>query len=239
MLYFKQKKNILNFTLLELLMVIVIVSFMMLMVMASFQEMTKGQAVNIATRNLAGKMILARSFAINNRQYVAILIPQCGGYPSSGVPSQYYNRSYRACIVGKNGSNYYFKRWIPGENWDFTPTGIAILEVDSDEGVSTTSGKLTPANTSPTTVSPLPLPALPPNRGINCSDIGGDSAVTGCAAIVFKPSGKSTGAKYIEIGEGVYSGGSVSLIMTNPSPNAYLTINIHQHTGRVAYEKGP
>ena len=108
MLHFGQKKHILNYTLLEVLMVIVIVSFMMLMVMSAFQEIAKGQGVNIATRNLASKMILARSFAINNRQYVAILIPQCGGYPSSGIPTNYYNRSYRACIVGKSSGNYYF-----------------------------------------------------------------------------------------------------------------------------------
>ncbi len=222
-------------------MVIVIVSFLMLIVMSAFQEITKGQGVNIATRNLASKLILARSFAINNRKYVAILIPQSGGFPASGIPDTYYNRSYRACIVKKNGSNYYFKRWVSGEKWEFTPTGIAILEVDGSDGVTTTSGKLTPANNSLTTaiVSPAPLPVLPPNKGINCSDIDGDSAVTGCAAIIFKPSGKSTGAKYIEIGEGVYSGGAINLIMTNPSPQAYLSINIQQHTGRVAYEQGP
>jgi len=238
MLSFKLKKYFFNYTLLELLMVIVIVSFLMLMVVASFQDMAKGQAVNIATRNLASKLILARSFAINNRKIVAILIPQ-SSFPASGIPDNYLNRSYRACIVGRNGSNYYFKRWVAGENWEFTPTGIAILEVDGDDGVSTTAGKLTPTNTSPTTVSPTPLPVLPPKRGIDCSDIAGNSAVTGCAAIIFKPNGRSMGARYIEIGEGVYSSGATSLVITNPSPDAYNTINIHQHTGRVAYEQSP
>lgn len=141
--------------------------------------------------------------------------------------------------MGKNGSNYYFKRWIQGENWQFTPTGVAIFEVDGDNGVNTTSDKLTPLNTNPTTVSPVPLPGLPPNKGIDCSDIGGDSAVTGCAAIIFRPSGKSTSARFIEIGEGVYSSGDASLIVTNPYGQAYQTININQHTGRIAYELGP
>lgn len=237
MLCWKFKKNRRCFTLLELLIVMVIMSFLMLMVLPAFQEMTQGQAVNIGTRNLASKLILARSFAINNRKVVAILIPQCGGFPNAGIPSKYYNRSYRACIVSKNGSNYYFKRWVPGENWEFTPTGVAILEVDGDLGVHTVDDKLVPNNLNPTTVSPLPVPVLPPNKGIDCSDIGGDASMRGCAAIIFKPSGKSTGARYIELGEGVYSPGDLSIIMKNSTSQAFNSINIHQHTGRVAYEQ--
>ena len=229
------------YTLIELIMVIAIISFLMLAVMIGFQSLTKGQGVNIATRNLASKLILARSYAINYRQYVAILIPQCGGFPASGIPDNYLNRSYRACIVGKNGNNYYFKRWISGENWEFTPTGVAILEVDGDDGVAIVNGRLTPNNASATTttVSPLPLPGTSPNKGIDCSDIGGNSAVTGCAAIIFKPSGKSTKSRYIEIGEGAYSSGSLSLVMTNPLVDAYQSIIIHRYTGRVSYENGP
>jgi Tfp pilus assembly protein PilE len=231
--------KVLNYTLMEVLMVVVVVSFLMVLAVSSYNDMTKGQGVNIATRNLAGKLILARAHAVNNRQTVAILIPQCGGFPASDLPSAYYNRSYRACIVGQNGSNYYFKRWISGESWEFTPVGVAIFEVDGDNGVNTVSGKLVPVNVNPTLVSPAPLPALPPNKGIDCTDIGGGASVTGCAAIVFKPSGKSTGARFIEIGEGVYSSGSLSLVVTNPSANSFNTIHINQHTGRVSYEQAP
>jgi len=53
-------------------------------------------------------------------------------YPSSGLPSDYYNRSYRACIVKLNGSNYEFTRWIPGETWQFLPTGALILDAGGD-----------------------------------------------------------------------------------------------------------
>ena len=237
-----------SYTLVEVIMVVAIVSFLMLIVMAGFQEMTKAQGVNIATRNLASKLILARSHAINYRQYVAILIPQCGDFPKADtnfptanndrIPEKYLNRSYRACIVGKNDDKYYFKRWVAGENWEFTPTGVAILEVDHDDpnGVSTTNGRLDPTNNNANLT--IVSPDTSGGKGIDCSDIGGDNAVTSCAAIIFKPSGKSY-PREIEIGEGVYSSGSVSLIMTNPSVDAYQSINIHQYTGRVAYEQGP
>ncbi len=224
------------FTLVEVLLVLVISSFLMLITVSSYSEMMKGQGVNIATRNIARKLILARSHAINYRQTVAILIPQ-QGFPSSGLPSSYYHRSYRACIVGQNGSNYYFKRWISGEGWEYTPTGVAIFEVDGSSGVALSDGKLAPQNINPTLVSPTPLPGTPPNKGVDCSDIGGDSAVTNFAAIVFKPSGKSLGVRYIDIGEGVYSPGTISLTVTNPAPGAYTTVQINQHTGRVSYEQ--
>ena len=168
-----------------------------------------------------------------------MLIPQCSGFPATGIPSEYYNRSYRACIVGRNGANFYFRRWVAGENWEFTPTGVAILEVDSDEGVGVASGRIAPVNTDPTTISPTPLPVLPPNKGIDFSDVGGDSSVKGCAAIIFRPNGRSTGVRFIELGEGVYSAGSAGLIMTNISPKAFISIHVQQHTGRVAYEQGP
>lgn len=224
------------YTLMEVLLVLVISSFLMLITVTSYSELTKGQGVNIATRNLARKLILARSYAINYRETVAILMPQ-HNYPGSGLPSSYYHRSYRACIVGQNGSDYYFKRWISGESWEYTPTGVAIFEVDGSNGVTTSSGKLAPQNVNPTLVSPVPLPGTAPNKGVDCSDIGGDSSVTNFAAIVFRPSGKSVGARFVEIGEGVYSPGTLTLTVTNLDPKAYTSIQINPHTGRVSYEQ--
>lgn len=231
-----------RYTLIEILMVIVIMALLMAAAMPAFTDMMKGQGVESSARNICQTLKLARSYAINNREYVALLMPQSNknvaAYPASGIPTNYYDRSYRVCIVQKNASGGYdFKRWLLGEGWEFISTGVAIFETDTDNGTQFTSGKPTNDNTC-TLIDK-----------VNFDDIqSGSTSIDDVAGIVFKPTGKSihvgnsgsagtAGAKedgyYIEIGEGTYSGSE--LIVTNQNASSVVSIKVADFTGRVTY----
>ncbi|HBC88037.1 MAG TPA: hypothetical protein DCZ94_13895 [Lentisphaeria bacterium] len=223
-----------EFSLIEILVVIGILVILMSITAPEFARLIRGQGAEFAARTLSTKLNLARSYAISKRQYVAILMPQCSGKPAAtSFPDSHFHNSYRACIVAKNGSNYYFQQWIQGETWELLPEGVAIVEVDDDDGVNTTAGYLTPSNGTITTISPSPLPATSPNKGVDCSDIGGSSSATDFAAVVFKPNGLTPSGRYIELAEAKYIG--ASLTMTNRNSQSYVSIKIDQTTGRISY----
>jgi hypothetical protein len=152
---------------------------------------------------------------------VAVVVKDNKTASITPFPKQYKARAYRACLVTKTGATKYnFKRWISGENWSFTPTGTAILELDDDPNVDT-----------------------PPSNGTftkvllcNVTDLYNDSDKTKIytaqqiPAIVFNSNGATSGNRYVNIGEGVYAG--TQLVLTN---DVYVKIEINQFTGRVSY----
>lgn len=219
------------FTLIELLTVMVIVSILLGVSMPAFQKLIKGQGVDYAARNIGAKLKIARSYAITQRQCVAVVFPQNSKsgeeYPAStDIPSKYYNCAYRACAVSNpdSGDNE-FLYWLEGDKWTFLPTGNAVLEIDDDDEVEVSGGKLSPTNDDNLTLI----------DGVNFSDIGGGSSVDDVTALVFKPNGRTRGQRYLNIGEAMHEGSG--LVMTNPDPMAYYTVFADQFTGRIKYGK--
>ncbi|MFZ2653868.1 MAG: hypothetical protein WAX69_03060 [Victivallales bacterium] len=233
-----RKKHV--YSLIEILLVIGIMVILFSLAVPEFVKTLKGQGAEFAARTLSVKLNLARSYAISKRKYVAILMPQSGGAPSaSNIPDKYFHCSYRACIVAKNGSNYYFQQWIQGESWEFLPEGVSIAEIDDDNGVNVSGGYLSPSNGAITTVSPSPLPGTSPNKGVDCSDIGGLSDVTDFGAVIFKPNGISATSTskdtFIEICEGKYVSSAGNVVITNKNSNSYVSLKIDSTTGRISY----
>lgn len=224
------------FSLIEILLVVGIMVILMAIATPGFVKTLRGQGSEFAARTVSTKLNLARSYAISKRQYVALLMPQAG-YPAASSPlNKYIHSAYRPCIVEKNDTSYYFQQWIQGENWEFLPDGVSIVEVDSDDGVNLDAyGNLAPANGTITLISPSPLPGTTPNKGVDCSDIGGSSSVTDFAGIIFKPSGIATAGRFIEIAEAKYEPSAGGVIVTNKKSASYVSIKIDQYTGRVTY----
>lgn len=235
-----------TYTLVEILMVIIIMALLLTVAMPAFLDMMQGEGVEAGARKMGQVLKLARSYAINNGEYVAVLMPQsdknnhapAGGYPKVAnhhLPSQYYDRSYRVCLVQKNGANRYdFKRWLPGEKWEFLSKGVAIFESDSDKGVQFGTDGQPTNNSTCIRVDNVKLGDINSNLdNTNPADNTDD-----VAAIVFKPTGKSKyaggdGGYFVEIGEGVFSGDS--LIVKNHDPGSIVTVKIADYTGRVSY----
>ena len=203
----------LPFTLIEIIVVMAIMTVLMTVAMPAFSSMMRGAGIDGAARNICQTLKLAKTYAINNREYTAVLLPY------KNLNDTYHNKSYRVCIVEKNGDAYSFKRWIKGEKWSFLPTGTAIFDIA----------------TSPVTSENNKFRAAEGISRVDCDDIGvGDSeTLTG---VVFRPNGKPavTGSDniYIGIGEGISSGGD----LTNTNPDAPPSnIEIGAYTGRITY----
>jgi len=206
-------------------------AILMLIGMPAFEKIAKGQGAELAAREMVGKLKAVRAYAVTNRVHTALILPM-DGFPATGSIETLRNRSYRAAVVVKDGSDWKFLYWVPNEKWNSLPTGTILLEVDGDANVNTSSGQLDPAN------NPLTL------IDVDFSDFtgsSGDNAIDGVAAVVFRNNGQSTDAdynllpRYVHIGEGSYSGGN--LVITNRDENAYVSIKIDQFSGRVSYGK--
>ena len=204
------------FTLIEIIVVIGIMVLLMAVAMPAFSSMMRGAGIDGATRNICQILKLARTYAINNREYTAVLVP------NANLSDTYHNRSYRVCIVKREGAlgsyTYEFLRWLPGENWSFLPAGTAIFDV-------ATSKVTSEANT---------FDAAESITSVICEDIGAGSSES-LKGIIFRPNGKPTASSndiYIGIGEGVSSGDE----LTNTNPNAEPSnIAIGHYTGRITY----
>ena len=234
------------FTLIEMVTVLAISAILLSISLPAFTRLVKGQGADLAARNISGTLKACRAHAVSNRQYVALVMPQIyanGGtaaYPATGslpTSSNYYNSSYRACIVQKVGLYYEFVSWISGEKWEFTPTGVMILRTDSSSTPPVLSDIANATNYTGT-VSLIYPPAAaaisPSSGGVSFSDIGGSTNVQNVPAIIFKPNGVPEGTtRYIFIGEGVCTG--TALTVTNPDAKAYVALTVDQYTGRVSY----
>lgn len=196
-----------KFSLIELISVVAIVVIIMAITLPAFLTMTKGQAVELAAREIGSKLKAVRSYAITNRKYTALVF-----VTNQTVLSQNYPyKSYRSCIV--NSSNV-FLSWVPDEKWEFFPTGTIIQDI-SITAVGYNGGTFGGA-TDITTVA---------------DTIVFSSSQT-LKSIIFKPTGDVVGSDaYLVIGEGDYTGGVVNRHNTSNS----AIIKVDKYTGRISY----
>lgn len=198
-----------KFTLIEILVTIVIMALLMTIAMPAFTEMMKGQGVEASARNLGQMLKLARSHAINNREYVALLIPK------TGLPENYNYRSYRVCLVNSDKS---FKRWLSGEDWHFLSTGVAVVDIEDNPARNASDYD------QAETIS-----------GVNCTSIDAAYSNVSLPGIIFKPSGKitKTSPVYIITGQATNSGGN---LVSTGTADGDVIISINPFTGRVNFE---
>jgi prepilin-type N-terminal cleavage/methylation domain-containing protein len=223
-----------NFTLVEILAVMGLMAILLFMALPAFEKIAKGGGVEIAARTLSGKLGTARGYAINNRQYVALLMPD------ADLPNDYLFRSYKLCVVSSTYDQipsssppipppyiFTFIRWIPSETWGFLPTGAAINHING----AVHSGS---ADGTGTFLNPAKFP-FEQVKNVKLSEISSAYAsVDNVRAIVFRPNGKlagASGSRYVAVSESTYS--FTSLVSTNPKN--WIDITIDQYTGRVTY----
>ena len=207
-----------SFSLIELLSVMGISVILMAIAIPAFNTITKGENVEIAARTIGSQLKAVRSYAITNRKYVALIIPTT----EADLPSNYYYKTYRAGIVS---SSNVFQSWVPGEKWEFMPTGTAILDVDAILGHSGTDvGNFDSAGGTPV--------ASTGTDGVDFSSIGGSDDTDNVRGIIFSPTGKTVNTsvrKYVVVGD--------SLLLENEvtSTSNYIEITIDLFSGRISY----
>ena len=198
---FKKKKLIIRhqYTLVELLVVLVITGLLTGMTVSGIKGALARQGAVGAVRSLALKLSLAQSFAVSKNRYVALLVPDYDGVtiaPAEGLysisahteASDWNNYSScfvknRICYVKKNTAGadpvYEFERWVRGYEWQTLPSKtVAFITSQRDADEST-----------PVQVTGVPDPTHPFDP----------PAVKNSTALVFKPSGSMVNANQVVI----------------------------------------
>ncbi|HBM15701.1 MAG TPA: hypothetical protein DD381_05065 [Lentisphaeria bacterium] len=196
-----------RFSLVELMAVVAIIGIIMAITLPAFLTMTKGQAVELATREIGSKLKAVRSYAITKRVYCALIF-----VTNQTVLSQNYPyKSYRACIV--NSSNV-FQGWVPDEKWDFFPTGTIIQDIST-----TTAGY-----NGGTFVGAADITSVTDAKVLSSSQT--------FKGIIFRSTGDVVGSDaYLVIGEGEYTSNTVA---RHNTANMAI-IHVDNYTGRISY----
>lgn len=127
-----------DFTLIELLMVMVLMGLLIGVAMPAFTEANKGKNQTLSATEISGQLQIARAYALANHCYTAVIFPQMDEIHTAmngkdkdeldkSYVSSYYNASCRIAIVVKNDAgNFYFVCWMPDGDWRLLGKGTMI-----------------------------------------------------------------------------------------------------------------
>lgn len=232
-----------HFTLIELLVVVAIMIVLLGITAPAFSKITRGRAVDTASRMISSQLMLARAEAVSKRRSIAVIIP--GHYldaPSDGNAYQY--ASFRSAWVKYNETEgrYEFEDWVEGTSWTFLPIGGVVAYIDYE--------KTTPTSLKYDSTTKSYLPSDTPNwfTGTSLLDrkdkaeevfegsvkmFDGQSQSKGVRAVVFKPDGRCAKKVDITLMEGVVEPGSNVIDRIN-EPNIHV-LDVSRLTGQLKY----
>ncbi|MFA7231977.1 MAG: hypothetical protein WC071_11965 [Victivallaceae bacterium] len=105
-----------NYTIVELLMVILVMAILMGISAAGLTTFIKHQGAAGGVRVIGNQLNLARSYAVSKNRYVAVLFPDKDN--TSGFTDKHILRKTLICFVKKvSTTNYEFDGWVEGEEW--------------------------------------------------------------------------------------------------------------------------
>ena len=128
---YKRKRQ---FTLIELLIVVAIMAVLLGLTAPAFTKITRGKAVDAASRMVSSQLMLARAEAVSKRRSIAVILPgDKFNSPSDG--NAYHYGSFRSAWVkyDEGNSRYEFDGWVEGTTWTFLPVGAFVACVDYGE----------------------------------------------------------------------------------------------------------
>lgn len=177
-----------QYTIIELLVVLVIAGLLTGITITGIRGALARQGAAGGVRTLAAKISLAQSFAVSKNRYVALLMPDDDGFNgdldgatttddpittdnTENIDNSFFFTQNRLCYVTKNTSGaspvYEFDSWVKGYEWQRLPSKtVAFIVFEASSGT-------TPAQNSNSAQV----------TGIGAGGNGESSA------IIFKPSG--------------------------------------------------
>lgn len=217
-----------NFTIIEILMVLLIAGILLAVSIRGLTGLTKGQGAAGAVRTISSKLSMARSYAVVKNRYVAILMPNdntltpspdftanyiTDNFTAVDALKNYFYTQMRLCYVNydvsdPNNKKYVFDDWIDGSEWYELPDGTCAYIIANPIKVLNITIDGTPNLNAP--------------------------------AVIFRPSGLLAGSSEVTL--------KVFMATYNPLANALVyqrksgaglgwDITINQFSGRVSYAK--
>lgn len=219
------------FSLLEMMMVLVLASFLLVMAMPAFHSIISGNSVKASASHIGSLLQLGRQYAVARRRPVAVLMP--GNESGSGLKDEHKFRVARLAFVEETTSgDFDFVEWVENSSWLYLPVGALVMEVDEDVGVQdSVDYARTPEENGATLVDACDLSEV----------LGGASSVDGIRAVVYSTSGRIEGdATHLTIGESAFTGGYWVIkreanTATNRSSSNQINLELNRFTGGVRY----
>ena len=140
-----KKYRIHSFTLIELLAVIGLLALLIGIFTPAFTRMMQGNQVDQVASKFKTGMEVAQAQAVSSRKYVAMVIPTRGDKADAKL-RPYCNGGYRLAYVKKDGNDWVFDSWVPGQQWSNMVDGAMLVRIvrrkdwynkagDNDSGV--------------------------------------------------------------------------------------------------------
>jgi len=229
-----------NFTLIELMAVMLLMGVLMVMMLPAFNRMIRGNKVDQVTSNLKLGLEQAQARAVSSRRPVALVLPTEQNDWTADADTQavipFCYGGYRLAYVEATSVSgaWKFLRWVPDSEWKNAPEGAMLVRVliqsDSDYKTIKEGDGIDSALSNPQTGSLSNLMTVKSVKvGSHTVDVGG---------LVFSPYGglKSDKDMRLAVAEAVPSGSSVIYPSRDSTgPVNWQMLSINKFTGRVSY----
>lgn len=231
-----------NFTLIELMAVMLLMGVLMVMMLPAFNRMIRGNKVDQATSNLKLGLEQAQARAVSSRRPVALVLPTKQSDWTTDADTRvvypFCYGGYRLAYVEADGADWKFVRWVPDSEWKGAPDGAMLVRVlvssDADYDTIKEGDGIGSALSDPTDATGGKFSSLMTVKQVK---VGGNTVNVG--GLVFSPYGglKSDKDMRLAVAEAVPSGSSVVYPTKDSSgkPVNWLMLSINKFTGRVSY----
>lgn len=123
-----------QFTLVELLVVIVIMMLLVAIAVPVYSRIMNGSAVGHAARMVSSQLNLARTEACARRKYVAVVFTdETMSYSTAANTPVIARRAFRSCYLKDEDQT--FDEWVPGTKWEVLPAGAFLTIANGSSNV--------------------------------------------------------------------------------------------------------
>lgn len=236
-----------NFTLIELMAVMLLMGVLMVMMLPAFNRMIRGNKVDQVTSNLKLGLEQAQSLAATSRKYVALVLPNNRDDWNTDDTKSFCNGGYRLAYVTKvSGTEWKFTKWTPDSKWTNAPDGAMLVEAVAYVSGSTPSTNSAGGVTNVVNAMDDSISVGNVLHDISGGIQGGPSGTASGCAIVFNPyGGIENAAIALVVAEAVsVSGAANSKIIypvraeaSNPNelPTNFQVLSVNKFTGKVEF----
>ena len=167
-----RKHAVRRFTLIELIMVMGVMVLLAVVAMPAYSSLFSGRKTTLAANILNGAVIEARTHAVSNKVYTALVFVKDGnGYKSFRLAEVYHNT--------ETDNGYLWRRWAPDSSFVLLPENTMVPATNNDFGTTSGGSEGKVGSGAPPKVTNLT------NSGVNASAAD--------RAIIFKPNGQLAG----------------------------------------------
>ena len=232
-----------NFTLVELMVVILIMAVALGMLLPAFTSMGAGSAVDGAARMVSSQLMLARSEAIATRKRIAVVFP--GGTFTSGASdtNNYKYQSFRSGVIGSGTTSpYTLDKWVTGTDWAFIPNKAVIRDIsttmpdviklaETSEEINEYGAGAYFRDSDKTAFTVLNDSDKVSDGTAETAKIINGQSNSNVRCVVFKANGGCTQTLYITIMEGVVEDGDIK----GQNIDNIRVIRINEYTGKAEF----